>query len=504
MARKSRKNVGLIGLGIIGSRIAAGLRAGGFHVFVWNRTPKPAPNFVGSPAEVAEICDVIQIFVADAAAVHEIIDAFGEQLGPRHVIVNCATIGPEATVEIAKRVQERGAAYLDCPFTGSKGAAEKSQLTYYVGGDEAVFMRVKPILEATSRAILRCGRVGDASTLKVATNLITAVTTQTLAEALAIVKAAGIPGEALSAALEHNACKSGVIDLKLPKMMSGDYEPHFSVKHMFKDVQLGIHLANAAKLEVPLTTVVGGVLYGALCNGWGDLDFASLYRVYSEAPAPAPEEPKALAEQPQEEKPAAADEFADREIEPLAVAPDAEEKRSEETAAVGDAVPEGLIATTPSAAEIEGDIFKRKDSSLEETKLEPSKADEAKTIDIQVEEVKSDDVKAEEAKSVAGKAEEIRVEDAAKVAEPAAAPAAELSVPLEEVTLKAVPPAASGASASVEPSASPDAKAPTEATVAAKPDAPAANGSEVEPDEDAGLAGFFSRVFRRRGTPVGK
>ncbi len=499
MARKSRKNVGLIGLGIIGSRIAAGLRAGGFHVFVWNRTPKPAPNFVGSPAEVAEICDVIQIFVADAAAVHEIIDAFGEQLGPRHIIVNCATIGPEATVEIAKRVQERGAAYLDCPFTGSKGAAEKSQLTYYVGGDEAVFMRVKPILEATSRAILRCGRIGDASTLKVATNLITAVTTQTLAEALAIVKAAGIPGEALSAALEHNACKSGVIDLKLPKMMNGDYEPHFSVKHMFKDVQLGIHLANAAKLEVPLTTVVGGVLYGALCNGWGDLDFASLYRVYSEAPAPTPEAPKALTEQPQEEKPAAADEFADREIEPLTAAPVAEETRPEEPAAP-QTVPEGLVETAPLAAEIEGDVFKRRDSSIEETKLEQSQGDEPKTIDIQVEEVKSDEAKAEEVKPAEMKAEEIRAEDAAKVAESAAAP----SIPAEEVTLKAGPPAESAASTPVEPSAFPAAKGPSEAAIAAKPEAPAANGSEVEPDEDAGLAGFFSRVFRRRGTPVGK
>jgi 3-hydroxyisobutyrate dehydrogenase-like beta-hydroxyacid dehydrogenase len=471
MARKSRKNVGLIGLGIIGSRIAAGLRAGGFHVFVWNRTPKPAPNFVGSPAEVAEICDVIQIFVADAAAVHEIIDAFGEQLGPRHVIVNCATIGPEATVEIAQRVQERGAAYLDCPFTGSKGAAEKSQLTYYVGGDEAVFMRVKPVLEATSRAILRCGRVGDASTLKVATNLITAVTTQTLAEALAIVKAAGIPGEALSAALEHNACKSGVTDLKLPKMMSGDYEPHFSVKHMFKDVQLGIHLANASKLEVPLTTVVGGVLYGALCNGWGDLDFASLYRVYTEAPTPEPE-PKALTEKPKEAAPPAddeLDEFEDREIEPLSAAPAAEEKPLVDTAAAMEAVPEGLSAPASADAEIEADIFRRKGPSMEAGRIDLVKAGEPKTIEVEVEEVK--------------------VEETPKTAEPVAATVAEPTVPSEERTM----PAASAPTEPVAASSQPE-----------TPAIPAANGIEAVPEEDAGLAGFFSRVFRRRGTPVGK
>jgi 3-hydroxyisobutyrate dehydrogenase-like beta-hydroxyacid dehydrogenase len=238
---------------------------------------------------VAEICDIIQIFVADAQAVREVVESLGDQLGPKHIIINCATIGPEATVDIAQLVQARGSAFLDAPFTGSRGAAEKSQLVYYVGGEEDVFLRAKPVLDASSRAIVRCGRVGDAATLKVATNLLTAVQTQTLAEALAIVRGAGIPPEAFAAALEHNACKSGVIELKLPKMVAGDYEPHFSVKHMFKDVQLGIHIANQQRLEIPLTTVVGGVLYGALCNGWGDLDFASLYRVYSDVPtAPEP------------------------------------------------------------------------------------------------------------------------------------------------------------------------------------------------------------------------
>src|SRR3954452_11376952 len=71
MRRKLRKNVGIIGLGIVGSRAAAGLRAAGFHCFVWNRSAKPVPNFLGSPSEVAASCEIIQLFVADAAAVME-------------------------------------------------------------------------------------------------------------------------------------------------------------------------------------------------------------------------------------------------------------------------------------------------------------------------------------------------------------------------------------------------------------------------------------------------
>ena len=291
MPRKSRKNVGLIGLGIIGTRVAAGLRAAGFQVYVWNRSAKPAPNFLGSPGEIAQAADIIQIFVADAAALFEVIESMADALTPEHVVVCSATVGPEAVIEAARFVQSRGAAFLDAPFTGSKVAAEKRQLVYYIGGDDAVFQRAKPVLEATSKAIVRIGEIGHAATVKVVTNMISAVTVQTLAEGLAIVQKAGLDSSVLAAAIEQNACRSGVVELKLPKMAAGDYEPHFSLKHMFKDVQLGIQMANALDLEIPVTTVTAGVMYGAMNRGWADLDFSALYKVY--APH-GPEKPAAL------------------------------------------------------------------------------------------------------------------------------------------------------------------------------------------------------------------
>ena len=283
MARKSRKNAGIIGLGIIGARVAQSLRAAGFHVFVWNRTAKPAPNFLGSPVEVAEMCDVIQLFVADSQALFHVIDAFGGALTENHVIVCSSTVGPEATMEAARLVKAKGARFLDAPFTGSKLAAEKQQLVYYIGGEDAVFKKAEPMLKASSKAIVRCGEIGHAAVLKVATNMITAVTTQTLAEALALVTKAGLSPDTFATAIENNACRSGTTDIKLPKMVAGDYEPHFSLKHMFKDVQLAIHMANALDIEVPATTVTAGVMYGALNHGWSDLDFAAIFKLYDGA-----------------------------------------------------------------------------------------------------------------------------------------------------------------------------------------------------------------------------
>ena len=289
MARKSRKNVGIIGLGIIGARVAQSLRSAGFQVFVWNRTAKPAPNFLGSPVEVAEICDVIQLFVADSQALFHVIDAFGGALTENHTILCSATVGPEATIEAARLVKAKGARFLDAPFTGSKLAAENNQLVYYVGGEDAAFKKAEPMLKGSSKAIVRCGEIGHAAVLKVATNMITAVTTQTLAEALALVTKAGLSPATFATAIENNACRSGTTDIKLPKMVAGDYDPHFSLKHMFKDVQLAIHMANALDIEVPATTVTAGVMYGALNHGWADLDFAAIFKLYDGAfPAAQP------------------------------------------------------------------------------------------------------------------------------------------------------------------------------------------------------------------------
>jgi 3-hydroxyisobutyrate dehydrogenase-like beta-hydroxyacid dehydrogenase len=290
MSRKSRKNVGVIGLGIIGSRVAAALRTAGYQVYVWNRSAKPAPNFLGSPAEIAESADIIQLFVADATALFEVIEAMGDALSARHIIICSGTVGPEAVLEAAQVVESKGAQFLDAPFTGSKLAAEKRQLIYYIGGAEHTFLKAKPILEATSKGLVRIGEVGHASSVKVVTNMISAVTTQVLAEALSIVQKAGLEPEVLAAAIEHNACRSGVIDLKLPKMIAGDYEAHFSLKNMFKDVQLGIHMANALDIEIPATTVTAGVIYGALNQGWGDLDYASVFKNYA-TPEPVDEYP---------------------------------------------------------------------------------------------------------------------------------------------------------------------------------------------------------------------
>ncbi|MEI8342366.1 MAG: NAD-binding protein, partial [Verrucomicrobiota bacterium] len=122
-----------------------------------------------------------------------------------------------------------------------------------------------------------------------------AATVQVLAEALALVKKSGLPPESMSAALENHGVRSGLTDMKLPGMLKGDFEPHFSVKHMLKDMELAIGMAQSHSLDLPVTTSAARVLYDAAGRGWADLDFSSVLKFYAdeqESVAPAPVEPE--------------------------------------------------------------------------------------------------------------------------------------------------------------------------------------------------------------------
>jgi 3-hydroxyisobutyrate dehydrogenase-like beta-hydroxyacid dehydrogenase len=174
MSRRVRKNVGVIGLGIIGSRVADNLRGKGFHVFVWSRSPRPVPNFVGAPVEVAEMCENIQIFVSDDDALLEVVKQLSPALAPRHIIMAHSTVAPHSMRAAAEIVERRGARFIEAPFTGSKLGAEKGELIYYVAGDEIALREARPILEASSKEIVEIGRIGQATVIKIATNILTA------------------------------------------------------------------------------------------------------------------------------------------------------------------------------------------------------------------------------------------------------------------------------------------------------------------------------------------
>ena len=199
----------------------------------------------------------------------------------------------------------RGARFVEAPFTGSKIAAEKGELVYYAGGNEEALRQARPILEASSKEILEIGGVGQATVIKIATNMVTAASVQATAEALAVVQALGVPLEKFAQAMQANASHSTTLAMKMPKMIKRDFEPHFSIKHMLKDMQIANQLGLSSYLDLGVTAAARDRLLEQMQWGRGDDDFSAVARKYlAETQSSDYEEPQ-LPEQEEQASPEA-------------------------------------------------------------------------------------------------------------------------------------------------------------------------------------------------------
>ena len=281
MARTVRQNAGVIGLGIIGSRVAANLRKAGFQTWVWNRTPRPEPNFLSSASEVAESAKIIQIFVSDGPALIETIEAMAPVIGPEHIVLNHATIAPKETLEAARLIHDRHAKYLDAPFTGSRDAAEAAQLVFFIGGEVDVLERARPQLEVNAKAILPIGEIGQAAAMKIATNLMVAVAVGSFAEAMSLLETSGIPLYKLGEALQ-------ISRRSLPPGRSKDARDDY--RRLRPEIFAQTHVQGCPDCSFDGSRNMASTCrrqrrspasaMSGIQKGWGDLDFSSIAQHY--------------------------------------------------------------------------------------------------------------------------------------------------------------------------------------------------------------------------------
>jgi len=273
-------NISVLGLGIIGATWAQHFHDDGFTLKTWNRTPQP--DFVGFVSTIEEAvtdADFVFIVVSDPAAVESVLERALPNLKKGAIVVQSSTISPTWTKKFAADVNNAGARFLEAPFTGSKPAAEARQCVYYLGGDSLLIEEAKPVLEKVSKAQLHVGEIGDASALKLAMNMNIAGISQTLTEAITFTRKAGLSDEIFFQALDLNVSKSGLSDLKKPKLETSDYSPQFSLKHMGKDLRLAIETADENNLELPQTARLKALYDLGIEKGFGDDDFVGLIRL---------------------------------------------------------------------------------------------------------------------------------------------------------------------------------------------------------------------------------
>ena len=272
--------IAVFGMGIIGSRCADNLGKAGMAVRTWNRTPKGRVDAVDNAVDAVIGVEMVIFYLKDGVACREMFEKIRGNLTDIGILINHSTIDLETTQWLASECADLGCAFLDCPFTGSKLAAQNGELVYYVGGDEEIIEKYRIVLEITSKEIIPVGKIGNATVIKLATNLISASTVQALSESLAIATAHGISAESFISAVRTNACGSPLSMMKLPTMARAEYETHFSLDNMLKDAKFAMQLAASANLETPGIKATAGVMQKLCDEGASNLDYSALYKQF--------------------------------------------------------------------------------------------------------------------------------------------------------------------------------------------------------------------------------
>ncbi len=294
MIRAVSERVAFLGLGIMGSRMAANLAGAGFELTVWNRTGARAEAFArrhgsrvaATPAQAAAGAGLIVTMVVDGAQVEQVLlgeegAATGAEAGA--LCIDCSTIGRIATLEIGHRLAERGLAMLDAPVTGSSPRAADGTLTIMAGGSSEDFERARPLLEAMGRLIVHAGPLGHGQLVKLINNAVAATNAAVVGQALLQAARLGVDLDALTTVMGAGSGGSAMLELKATPMRDHDYTTLFKLDHMLKDVRLCLMEAEAAGASFDFAERAMQILAATSEMGHGDRDFSALIEVLERA-----------------------------------------------------------------------------------------------------------------------------------------------------------------------------------------------------------------------------
>jgi 3-hydroxyisobutyrate dehydrogenase-like beta-hydroxyacid dehydrogenase len=285
-----KPTIGFIGLGLMGGPMASNLVKAGFPVTVWNRTASKAESLVkqgaklaANPRAAALQADVLITIVSDPAALEEVLwGANGAIEGLRRgsLYIDSSTVSPDLARRVAKVCADRGVEFLDAPVTGGNWGAEKGELLYMIGGDAEVFDRAKPVLDVLGKKFFLLGPNGAGQTVKLGMNLILAMQVDALAEALAVVTAAGVEGERLVEVLQSSMGRTALLDIKAPLMLKHEYKASFPLRLMQKDLRLALEMAREHGVTLPAAAAAYGTYTTVKDSSNDDPDYAGIMRFW--------------------------------------------------------------------------------------------------------------------------------------------------------------------------------------------------------------------------------
>ena len=282
--------IGFIGLGIMGKPMVHNLiKAGYTDVLVWNRSQSAIDTCVGYGAvsaslrEIGESCDVIITMLPNSPQVKEVMlgeNGVASFMKPGSVFIDCSSINPVASKEIAAVLAERGVEMLDAPVSGGEPKSIDGTLSFMVGGKQEVFDAHKELLLSMGASAVRCGEVGAGNTTKLANQIVVACNIRAVAEALTLAQKAGVEPEAVFQAIRGGLAGSTVMDAKAHMMIAGNDKPGFKIDLHIKDLNNVLDCAHAVGAPVPMTASVMEIMQWLHNNGKGQCDHSAIAQYY--------------------------------------------------------------------------------------------------------------------------------------------------------------------------------------------------------------------------------
>jgi 2-hydroxy-3-oxopropionate reductase len=282
------ETIGFIGLGVMGKPMAKNLIKAGHQLVVHNRSRGAVDDVASagaragsSPGDVARQSTVVITMLPDTPDVEQVLtgqDGVLSAVQRNAVIIDMSSISPVATKRLSALAAEKGAALLDAPVSGGEIGAINASLSIMVGGDEAAFTRVQPILAAMGNPerIVRIGESGAGQVCKICNQIAIGGALAGVSEAIALAKKAGVDGGRVRQALLGGFAASRVLEVHGERMLTGNYKPGFRTKLYQKDLRLANEAAAANGVAMPGTAIVTQIVNALVAKGGGDLDYAAI------------------------------------------------------------------------------------------------------------------------------------------------------------------------------------------------------------------------------------
>jgi 3-hydroxyisobutyrate dehydrogenase-like beta-hydroxyacid dehydrogenase len=284
-----KSSVGFIGLGMMGTPMAARLQKAGFPLAVHNRTKKKASSLIKegatwceSPKEVAEKSEIVFSMLSNSEALSECaLGSNGVLRGARKgsVHVDMSTVSPAITKELGQRYRDAGCFFLHSPVLGSVPQATDGSLLLFVGGNEAGFLRAEPALKTLGGRIWRFDQPEQASHMKLLCNMFIAGMGTTLAQALVFAEKADVNPHILLDVLNQSALNAPMYQTKGKSMLDRNFAPRFFVEHMLKDLNLMLQAGKELNVALPSTEVAQRLFSEAAEAGFSKEDYSAVIKV---------------------------------------------------------------------------------------------------------------------------------------------------------------------------------------------------------------------------------